>query len=88
VFLRHPRTAMSELEIKAHAHALINDFEQRGAYVHVPRADQDYAAAVGLRMLVLRHLVQESDGLYRACDAEHDMLRYYANSIAHFLPES
>ena len=88
VFLRHPRTAMSELEIKAHAHALINDFEQHGAYVHIPRSDQDYAAAVGLRMLVLRHLVQESDGLYRACDAEHDMLRYYANSIAHFLPES
>ena len=88
VFLRHPRKAMSELEIKAHAHALINDFEQHGAYVHIPRADQDYAAAVGLRMLVLRHLVQESDGLYRACDAEHDMLRYYANSIAHFLPES
>jgi len=88
VFLRHPSTAMSELEIKAHAHALINDFEQHGAYVHIPRSDQDYAAAVGLRMLVLRHLVQESDGLYRACDAEHDMLRYYANSIAHFLPES
>ena len=88
VFLRHPRTAMSELEIKAHAHALINDFEQHGAYVHIPRSDQDYAAAVGLRMLVLRHLVQESDGLYQACDAEHDMLRYYANSIAHFLPES
>ena len=88
VFLRHPRKAMSELEIKAHAHALINDFEQHGAYVHIPRADQDYAAAVGLRMLVLRHLVQESDGLYRACDAEHDMLRYYANSITHFLPES
>lgn len=88
VFLRHPRTAMSELEIKAHAHALIKDFEQHGAYVHIPRSDQDYAAAVGLRMLVLRHLVQESDGLYQACDAEHDMLRYYANSIAHFLPES
>ena len=88
VFLRHPRTAMSELEIKAHAHALINDFEQHGAYVHIPRSDQDYAAAVGLRMLVLRHLVQESDGLYQASDADHDMLRYYANSIAHFLPES
>ena len=88
VFLRHPRTAMSELEIKAHAHALINDLDQHGAYVHIPRSDQDYAAAVGLRMLVLRHLVQESDGLYQACDAEHDMLRYYANSIAHFLPES
>ncbi len=85
VFLRHPQTAMSELEIKARAHALINDLEQRGAYVHIPRADRDYATTVGLRMLVLRHLVQESNGLYRACDTEHDMLRYYANSIAYFL---
>ena len=87
VFLRHPQTAMSELEIKAQTHALINDLEQRGAYVHIPRSDHDYATTVGLRMLVLRHLVQESDGLYRACANEHDMLRYYANSIAHFLPE-
>ena len=36
-FLRHPRMAMSELEIKARAHALIND----------PRPGQDYAAAMG-----------------------------------------
>ena len=87
VFLRRPHAAMSELEIKAHAHALINDLEQHGAYVHIPRSDHDYATTVGLRMLVLRHLVQETDGLYRACDTEHDMLRYYANSIAHFLPK-
>ena len=88
VFLRHPQAAMSELDVKAHAHALIRDFERRGAYVHIPRSDHDYATTVGLRMLVLRHLVQETDGLYRACDSEHDLLGYYANSIAHFLPES
>ena len=85
VFLHHPHTAMSALEIKAHAQALLTALEQRGAYVHIPRADHDYATTVGLRMLVLRHLVQESDGLYRARAAEHDLLRYYANSIAHFL---
>ena len=87
VFLHHPHTAMSELEIKAHAQALITALEQHGAYVHIPRSDHDYATTVGLRMLVLRHLVEESDGLYRTRDAEHDLLRYYANSIAHFLPE-
>ena len=87
VFLHHPHTAMSALEIKAHAQALITDLEQHGAYVHIPRADHDYATTVGLRMLVLRHVVQESDGLYRAREAEHDLLRYYANSIAHFLPD-
>ena len=87
VFLHHPHTAMSALEIKAHAQALLTALEQHGAYVHIPRADHDYATTVGLRMLVLRHVVQESDGLYRARAAEHDLLRYYANSIAHFLPE-
>ena len=52
----------------------------RGAHIHVPRADQDYAVEVGLRMLRLRRLVDETDGLYRA---DPVLLRYYANSIAH-----
>jgi glycerol-3-phosphate O-acyltransferase len=57
----------------------------RGAHVHVPRADQDYAVEVGLRMLRLRRLVDETDGLYRADPANAVLLRYYANSIAHLL---
>ena len=84
VFLRQRHTALSELEIKVRAHALINDLEQRGAYIHIPRSDHDYATTVGLRMLVLRHLVLESGGLYEANENELDMLGYYANSIAHF----
>ena len=55
----------------------------RGAHIHVPRADQDYAVEVGLRMLRLRRLVDETDGLYRADPANVVLLRYYANSIAH-----
>ena len=88
VFMRRLHAAMSELDVKADTHALIRELEQRGAYVHIPRADHDYATTVGLRMLVLRHLVQEKDGFYRANETEHDMLAYYANSIGHFLAES
>ena len=51
--------------------------------MYVPRGDQDYAITVGLRMLTLRRLVAESDGLYRAEPAELPLLEYYANSIAH-----
>ena len=40
---------------------------------------------VGLRMLLLRHLVEEENGLYRANPKEETLLRYYANSIAHLL---
>ena len=84
VFLRQRGTVLSELEIKAHAYTLIAELEGRGAYIHIPRADHDYAATVGLRMLVLRHLALESNGLYQANENELDMLGYYANSIAHF----
>jgi len=84
VFVRNPAKAMSELEIKAHAHRLIEELERREAYVHIPRADRDYAVTVGLRMLTLRHLVTTSDGLYRASDDALDVLAFYANSIEHF----
>ena len=85
VFVHHPERPMSELEIKAKAQSLIDELERCGAYVHVAHADRDYAVAVGLRMLALRHFVEESDGLYRARGEEGEMLRYYANSIEHFL---
>ena len=85
VFVRHPVRPMSELELKAEAQSLIDDLEARGAYVHIARADRDYAVTIGLRMLVLRHFVRESDGLFRAHEDEHEMLRYYANSIEHHL---
>jgi RNA polymerase sigma-70 factor (ECF subfamily) len=47
--------------------------------------DLDYALHVGLRMLTLRRLVDEADGLYRARPNEARLLAYYANSMAHLL---
>jgi glycerol-3-phosphate O-acyltransferase len=76
---------LSALELKARVAELVGVLGQRGAHVHIPRADQDYADEVGLRMLLLRHLVDEQDGLYRANSAEEMLLRYYANSIAHLV---
>jgi hypothetical protein len=34
-------------------------------------------------MLLLRRLVEEDNGLYRANPSEEVLLRYYANSISH-----
>jgi glycerol-3-phosphate O-acyltransferase len=83
VFVREPGRAWSELELKAAVLGLMGEIEARGAHVYVPRGDQDYAIAVGLRMLTLRRLVEESDGIYRAQPGELPLLEYYANSIAH-----
>jgi glycerol-3-phosphate O-acyltransferase len=74
---------LSLLDIKQRVSDLIGDLERRGSYVHIPRADRDYAISVGLRMLTLRHLVLEEDGNYRANPGELILLKYYANAIAH-----
>ena len=76
---------LSMLELKSRVLALVQRLEARGAHVHIPRRDQEYAIEVGLRMLRLRHLVAEADGLYSAEPGEEPLLRYYANSIAHLL---
>jgi glycerol-3-phosphate O-acyltransferase len=83
VLLRDPAKALGELELKSEVHALMARVEAVGGRVYVPRADRDYAVSVGLRMLTLRGLVVERDGLFVADPDELTLLRYYANSIAH-----
>jgi len=85
VLLRDDARALSELELKASVQALMNGVEAAGGHVYVPRTDRDYALTVGLRMLTLRGLVQEHDGLFQANPNELTILRYYANSIAHLV---
>ena len=85
VFGRNSGRALSELELKSEVEHLLERLEAGGARVYVPRGDLDYALTVGLRMLRLRHMVEEKDGLYAAAAAELPLLRYYANSIAHLI---
>jgi glycerol-3-phosphate O-acyltransferase len=58
-----------------------------GAHVHIPRHDQEYAVDVGLRMLLLRHMVVLENGVYRANPDERALLAYYANAMAHLLAD-
>jgi glycerol-3-phosphate O-acyltransferase len=83
VLLRSAPRALSELELKSEVARLVQQLGAAGARLYVPRSDWDYAVGAGLRMLVLRRLVQESNGLFVAVSGEHALLRYYANSIAH-----
>jgi glycerol-3-phosphate O-acyltransferase len=85
VILRNDGKPQSELELKSGVEQMIEKLEAAGAHVYIPRKDLDYAVTVGLRMLTLRRLVEEKDGLYAARPIELPVLRYYANSIAHLL---
>jgi len=76
---------LGELELKSAVAALVLGLEARNARLYLPRGDWDYAVSAGLRMLTLRHLVDEHEGLHRARPSELPLLRYYANSIAHLM---
>jgi len=87
VLLHRGDVGTSELELKSEVHRLMKRLREAGAHIYIPRADQDYAVTVGLRMLTLRRLVEEREGLYFLDPKETPLLRYYANSIAHLLPD-
>jgi glycerol-3-phosphate O-acyltransferase len=75
---------LDELELKVRASDLMAHLEARGAKLYLPRGDRDYAFHVGLRMLALRRLIEETgEGLFVAVATERPLLAYYANAIAH-----
>ncbi|MFO1224803.1 MAG: 1-acyl-sn-glycerol-3-phosphate acyltransferase [Burkholderiaceae bacterium] len=86
VLLAEPGRALSLLELKAAVGARVASLQRGGAHLYVPRQDWDYAVDAGLRMLKLRRLVDETDGLFRPRAEEQSVLRYYANSIEHLAP--
>jgi glycerol-3-phosphate O-acyltransferase len=83
VLLKQAERAIGELELKSAVAELVRRLEAGGARLYLPRSDWDYAISAGLRMLTQRHLVDDTDGLYKARPTEMPLLRYYANSIAH-----
>ena len=78
---------LTSMEIHLRTQALSRRILAQGGHVYVPRTDEEYATAVGLRALSLRHLVEERDGAFSPVHAEIPVLQYYANSIRHLLPE-
>lgn len=74
---------VSAIDLKIRMAAELANLHRANAHSHIPRADLDYAVEVGLRMLVLRRIVEElPDGLVARQDQRH-VLTYYANAIAH-----
>jgi len=87
VFARQSGRSLTELELKAGVVKLVEALEARGATLHVPRHDLEYAIAFGVRSLVLRRVVAAEGGLLRVREEELPLLRYYAGSIEHHFAE-
>jgi glycerol-3-phosphate O-acyltransferase len=82
VFMQHQGQPLAEIDLKVKANDLAGKLDASGAHVYVPRSDLDYAIGVGLRMLTLRRVVSEQDGLFVAVEDQRALLAYYANAIA------
>lgn len=83
VFAQNRGSRLSELEVKSHTLRLIEHLIARGAHLYIPRRDHDYMISAGLRMLLLRRIVTQQNGLLSTTPSEQPILSYYANSIAH-----
>ncbi len=79
------QSAMSELEIKSDVFRLLKQLEESGHRAYIPRGDREYSVTVGIRMLTLRRILNDENGLYSANDEDTHLLQYYANSISHLV---
>jgi glycerol-3-phosphate O-acyltransferase len=68
-------------DLKADFYRLADELRDRGAFV-IPGSDgREQVFNSALKMLRLRYLATEAQGIYRAQPDSLDVLRYYANSI-------
>ena len=80
------RNAMDEgltiLEIEGRINQLQNELAARGAPVfEVPRSTRARVISEALNMLLLRRVVTDNNGVYRAVPKEKNLIDYYANAI-------
>ena len=85
IFVNNQQRSYSELELKNAVFELLQRLEAAGYRAYIPREDRDYAVTVGVRMLTLRHVLQEDNSVYRLNLDELELLQYYANSIEHLV---
>ena len=79
---------LSAFEVEAYVNQLIEKLHHDGVPVYVTTRSRVQTILDALSMLKLRHLVIESDGIYKVVPEQYDVLSYYANSIIHWIAES
>ena len=84
ILLQNREQWLSALEIKSLCSARIKQLEQAGAPVDVSAKAVESVLGGALDALIGRGLLEEQDNLLQMKADEEDIIRYYANSIAHW----
>ena len=83
VFLTNQKSELTKEAIIEKCNTALQKLLARGAYMHIPHKNFEYAVEVGLRMFVLRRALILEDGKYRLQPKELQLITYYSNAIAH-----
>ena len=84
VLLKYRDSWKSELELKSACAEKIGQLERAGAPIDISPGALESILGAALDILVGRSLIEEQDNLIRMKPAELDIIKYYANSIAHW----
>ena len=88
VFQASPDASFSAFEVEERVNQMISDIQSRGAPIFISTRSRVQNIVTALNMLKTRRLIFESNGIYTADPEMSDILGYYANSIAHWQPDS
>ena len=88
VFLDTSAMDMDILQVEQRATLLIDELQTNNAPVlKTPHSTRMAAIADAIDLMQLRGMIAQSDGRFMAVAQEKPLLRYYANAIAHWLPD-
>jgi len=88
VFQRDPDTWMDAFEIKRRAHDLVRELQTRGAPIRDTEIPKERTLNRAIDMLRFRGMIDEEHGRYRLLLSGRELVRFYANSIAHWSASS
>lgn len=84
VIIHFKNEEITLVELKAGIVELIKELKTNGALIYYPKHNFEMYIGTALEMLKIRHMVIESDNMWRANPEMIDILTYYANSILHW----
>ena len=84
VMLEKREQWLTAVEIEAEANHFLRQLQQAQAPVYIPAESRVESILYALETLTLRRFVEQSDDRYRAASENLEVLKYYANSLAHW----
>ncbi len=85
VFLEAMGTELDILDIEERINRLINELQARGApVIELSRSARAQDIVDAIDLMTLRRMVTASGDQFKAVSAEETIMRYYANTIAHW----